>query len=54
MSMTQNPQFVEPGVPVLFVSKNLERLGDHVTNIVEAVHFMATGEQLEDSDTLEA
>lgn len=54
MSMTQNPQFVEPGVPVLFVSKNLERLGDHVTNIVESVHFMATGQQLEDSGTLDA
>lgn len=54
MSMTQSPQYVEPGVPVLFVSKNLERLGDHVTNIAESVHFMATGEPLEDSDTLKA
>ena len=49
LSMTQSPEFVEPGVPVLFVSKNLERLGDHATNIAEAVHFMTTGAQLEDS-----
>ncbi|MFT8776127.1 MAG: PhoU domain-containing protein, partial [Gluconacetobacter liquefaciens] len=26
--------------------KNLERIGDHATNIAERVYFAATGEQL--------
>jgi phosphate transport system protein len=30
----------------LFVAKNLERVGDHATNIAELVYFTATGETL--------
>jgi phosphate transport system protein len=28
------------------VAKNLERIGDHTTNIAETVHYAVTGEQL--------
>ena len=33
---------------LLFIAKNLERIGDHATNIAEMVFFAATGEQLID------
>jgi phosphate transport system protein len=31
---------------LLFVAKNLERIGDHATNIAEIVHYAMTGDQL--------
>lgn len=31
---------------LLFVAKNLERVGDHATNIAEMTHYLATGESL--------
>jgi phosphate transport system protein len=31
---------------LLFVAKNLERIGDHTTNIAEMVYFAATGERM--------
>lgn len=49
VSMTRNPDWVGPGAHILFVGKNLERVGDHATNIAEAVHFMVTGTHLETS-----
>ena len=30
----------------MFCAKNLERMGDHATNIAEAVHYMVKGETL--------
>lgn len=50
-SMKVDSNFVGPGHHVLFVAKNLERIGDHATNIAEAVHFMVTGQHLEQIDT---
>ena len=50
MSMTEDPGQVEPGVHILFVAKNLERIGDHATNVAEAVHFMVTAGPLEADD----
>lgn len=35
------------GVQLLFIAKGLERAGDHVTNIAEEVHQMATGEPMQ-------
>jgi phosphate transport system protein len=34
---------VTPGVHLLFIVKNFERIGDHATNIAEAIHFVETG-----------
>src|SRR5919197_163253 len=31
---------------LLFCSKNLERMGDHTTNIAESVHYMVAGTRL--------
>lgn len=47
LAMHQDSGLVEPGVHILFVAKNLERIGDHATNIAEAVHFMVTAEPLD-------
>ena len=32
---------------LLFIAKNLERIGDHATNIAELVHYQITGRELE-------
>ena len=43
--MMENPQNIGPSTTLLFVAKNLERIGDHATNIAEMVYFAATGER---------
>lgn len=48
--MMENPQNIGPSTTLLFVAKNLERIGDHATNIAEMVYFAATGEQLTEAD----
>jgi phosphate transport system protein len=30
---------------LLFCAKNIERIGDHATNIAETVHYLITGQQ---------
>lgn len=44
--MMQNPNNIGHSAHLLFVAKNLERVGDHATNIAEMVYFAATGEQM--------
>ena len=44
--MTENPVTVTLGIHLLFCTKNLERMGDHATNIAEAVYYMVNGETL--------
>ncbi|RAK69233.1 phosphate transport system regulatory protein PhoU [Phenylobacterium kunshanense] len=44
--MTAHPGAVETGAHLLFVAKNLERIGDHATNIAEILHFQMTGREL--------
>ena len=48
--MMEDPQNIGPSTTLLFVAKNLERIGDHATNIAEMVYFAATGERLAESD----
>lgn len=45
-AMVSRPDMVAAGAHVLFIAKNLERIGDHCTNIAEVVHFRVTGEYL--------
>jgi phosphate transport system protein len=47
--MMENPHNIGPSTSLLFVAKNLERIGDHATNIAEMVYFAATGDRLPDS-----
>ena len=42
--MMEDPRQITPCTHLLFIAKNLERIGDHATNIAETVHFAATGE----------
>ncbi|MGI4731633.1 MAG: phosphate signaling complex protein PhoU [Janthinobacterium lividum] len=44
--MATHPATVEQAAHLLFVAKNLERIGDHATNLAEMVYFAATGEQM--------
>ena len=44
--MTSRPNQVAAGAHLLFVAKNLERIGDHATNIAEILHFQMTGLEL--------
>ncbi len=46
--MMENPRNIEACTHLLFISKNLERSGDQVTNIAEQVHYLVTGELLEE------
>jgi phosphate transport system protein len=31
---------------LLFIARNIERIGDHATNVAEMVYFAATGDYL--------
>jgi phosphate transport system protein len=44
--MMGDPRTITPCTHLLFVAKNLERIGDHATNIAEIVHYEFTGEAL--------
>jgi phosphate transport system protein len=44
--MMENPHTITASTHLLFIGKNLERIGDHATNIAEMVYYAATGEQL--------
>lgn len=44
--MMENPHNIGPAAHLLFVAKNIERIGDHATNIAEVVYFATTGERL--------
>ena len=46
--MMEDPRNITPCTHLLFIAKNLERIGDHATNIAETVHYAATGEVLPD------
>jgi phosphate transport system protein len=42
--MMEDPRHITPCTHLLFVAKNIERIGDHTTSIAEQVHFMVHGE----------
>jgi len=42
-AMMADAALVPTGSHLLFIVKNFERIGDHATNIAEAVHFVETG-----------
>ena len=47
-TMMENPQNIGPSTHLIFIAKNIERVGDHATNIAEMVYYAATGEYLGD------
>jgi phosphate transport system protein len=40
--MLQNPSTIEPSLDLILISRHLERIGDHATNIAEDVIFMVS------------
>ena len=46
--MMEDARSITPCTHLLFIAKNLERIGDHATNIAETVHYAVTGEALAD------
>lgn len=46
--MIEDPRSITPAMHLMFVAKNLERIGDHITGIAEQVYFMVEGQYPED------
>jgi phosphate transport system protein len=44
--MMEDPRSIGFCTHLLFCAKNLERIGDHATNVAETVHYMLTGDML--------
>jgi len=47
--MMEDPRNITACTHLLFIAKNLERIGDHTTNIAEHIHFMARGGEPENA-----
>ena len=44
--MMGDPRTIAACAHLLFIAKNLERIGDHATNIAEIIHYEITGEEM--------
>lgn len=44
--MMEDPRNISYCTHLLFCAKNIERIGDHTTNIAETIHYLVTGETL--------
>jgi phosphate transport system protein len=47
--MMGDPRTITACAHMLFVAKNLERIGDHATNIAEIIHYQVTGDEMIDT-----
>lgn len=47
--MMEDPRNISASTHMLFIAKNLERIGDHTTNIAETIHYLITGQSVEES-----
>lgn len=46
--MMEDPRTISIGSQLLFIAKNLERVGDHTTHVAEMIYYVETGEVLGD------
>ncbi|WP_424932708.1 phosphate signaling complex protein PhoU [Amaricoccus macauensis] len=46
--MVEDSRLIGVGAQLMFIAKNLERIGDHSTQISEMIHYIVKGEQLGD------
>jgi phosphate transport system protein len=44
--MMDDPRTISSSAHLLFIAKNVERIGDHCTNIAEYIHYLVTGEDI--------
>jgi len=49
--MMEDPRSISPCMHLLFIAKNVERMGDHTTSIAEQVHYMVSGEFFDEERT---
>lgn len=47
--MIEDPRSISICTHLLFIAKNIERIGDHVTNIAETIYFLVHGERMRDA-----
>ncbi len=48
--MVEIPATISSAAQLLFIARNIERIGDHATNVAEMVHFAATGTYAPEAD----
>jgi phosphate transport system protein len=46
--MMEDPRNITPCTHLLFIAKNLERIGDHTTNVAETIYYSVKGEVIPD------
>lgn len=46
--MMEDPRKITPCIHLMFIAKNLERVGDHATNLAETTYFIVHGTQLKE------
>ena len=46
--MMEDPRNITFCIHLMFCAKNIERMGDHATNIAETVHYMVEGKAIAD------
>jgi phosphate transport system protein len=44
--MMEDPRNITACTHLLFIAKNIERIGDHVTNIAETIHYLVVGKPI--------
>jgi phosphate transport system protein len=44
--MIEDPRTITSCTHLLFIAKNIERIGDHSTNVAEHIHYLVTGEEI--------
>lgn len=49
--MMESPSTISVAAQLLFIARNLERIGDHATNVAEMVYYAATGEYCTERDS---
>ena len=47
--MMEDPRHITPCTHLLFIAKNIERMGDHATNIAETIAFLISGKPLDEA-----
>jgi len=47
--MMEDPRHITPCTHLLFIAKNIERMGDHTTNIAETIAFLVTGTPIDEA-----
>ncbi len=47
--MMEDPRTIGVCTHLLFIAKNVERIGDHATNVAETVYYVVTGETMSDN-----